>query len=724
MAYRHLPGSPINARWSSSAEQLRPCALDVAACKLLGLTKNLGQIPGNMNPEDAIRAEMLRRAARLSCSIESEEAWHLIGLFQETQPTTFLRICHRILASFLELTHDYFDQGWPLKSRLLSDAGHNGGSMSRRHQWRSKTLSMALDNIVCDRRGTSTIDPLLLSSYRTTRIQNHVLASPLRRSPCVNCDSPDKSLAHSIKRQRTPNSLSKLRTITARHLFKQILPSKPTNVNHNGEIKLFSTRPEEPMNIGPTITDAPVTSCPGADTWMHPSVLSNLPIVKGILSSGSDTLDCTICRCLIEYMLDTPDVYSTEGLFRIPGNSQRIRDLWIQMQDYFQTPYIRIPQPEPDSHNMCAAVQWDRWDVYNILSCFSPHDLASLLLRTIVTGSRMAPSSALSSASKYPPRHLWSDDFSADSFSTHGLIPTQASDLCFLATRLQYVLNGANSHLPSEDWMPILCQARQLLTYRIVLQLLLPSPERNILLGLLQLFNRVAKANATSRMSAECLARCAAVAVFGPPSVTRTPELSTSGSEENPLRWRIDTLTNLIHMADQLSQLPELVYTVVRNRLRIRFGHSPIQRAPLTTSSVCNLPPDIVPDSNAHQLPKRMRRTNLPLNPDWVPQSIMTGVGSVIENTKTELSSNIIRKTPVRMSLPRSVSALEPGAHLSKPQVNKSRGLSGVEAFQFWRRQKSAAVQQHQRASAHRLSKVQSAIALKHTSHRSREAAS
>ncbi|KER30416.1 hypothetical protein T265_03150 [Opisthorchis viverrini] len=634
--------------------------------------RNLGQTTGNMNPEDPIRAEMLRRAARLSSSIESEEAWHLIGLFQETQPATFLRICHRILASFLELTHDYFDQGWPLKSRLLSDSGHNGGSMSRRHQWRSKTLSMALDNIVCDRRGTSTIDPLLLSGYRTTRIPNHVLGSPLRRSPCVNCDSPDKSPADSMRRQQTPNSLSKLRAITARRLFKQILPSKPTNVNHNGGMKLFSTRPEEPMNIGPTITD----------------------------------------------------VYSTEGLFRIPGNSQRIRDLWIQMQDYFQTPYIRIPQPEPDNHNTCAAVHWDRWDVYNILSCYSPHDLASLLLRTIVTGSRMTPSSALSSASKYPPRHLWNDDFSADSYSTHGLIPTQASHLCFLATRLQYVLNGDDSHLPSEDWVPILCQARQLLTYRIVLQLLLPGPERNILLGLLQLFNRVAKANATSRMSAECLARCAAVAVFGPPSVTRTPELSTSGSEENPLRWRIDTLTNLIHMADQLSQLPELVYTIVRNRLRIRFGHSPIQRAPLTTSSVCNLPPDVSSDSSAHQLPKRMRRTNLPLNPDWVPQNIMTGVGSVIEGTKTELSSTIIRKTPVRMSLPRSASALEPGTRLSKPQVNKSRGLSGVEAFQFWRRQKSAAVQQHQRASAHRLSKVQSAIALKHTSHRSKEAAS
>lgn len=188
--------------------------------------------------------------------------------------------------------------------------------------------------------------------------------------------------------------------------------------------------------------------------------------------------------------------------------------------------------------------------------------------------------------------------------SVGGLIHPEAAELCFLATKLQYGLEHVLETDLNEDWMQMLCQARQLLTYRIVLQLLLPNPERMILFDLLRLFKQISQNHSNSRMSAECLARCTALAVFGAPThmksnmtVTNVPDQPLNHhhqpqqhqqrrtqqhpwSPDSPLRWRIDTLTNLINMADDLNHLPDIVYSAVRDRLRIRLGHSPISRVP------------------------------------------------------------------------------------------------------------------------------------------------
>lgn len=68
------------------------------------------------------QVQMLQRAAGLAAGEESEEAWYLVHLFQCTQPRELLRICHFTLATFLELNYEYFDEGWPLQSRLVGSS--------------------------------------------------------------------------------------------------------------------------------------------------------------------------------------------------------------------------------------------------------------------------------------------------------------------------------------------------------------------------------------------------------------------------------------------------------------------------------------------------------------------------------------------------------------------------------------------------------------------------
>ncbi|VEL42451.1 unnamed protein product, partial [Protopolystoma xenopodis] len=278
-------------------------------------------------------------------------------------------------------------------------------------------------------------------------------------------------------------------------------------------------------------------------------------------------------------------------------------------------------------------MSWRRAEVYAIFEqSASPFDLASLLLRCIascasynsssapgsLTGSYFASGSgsSLSAAG-------WPDDESRAEDSTqglqaawamngrrhgHGLLPRAASDLLFAATRLQYALPGSKSSAAAnhgleaesskaelvEDWMHILCHARQLFTYRVVIQLLLPDGERRLLIQLLRLFRRISAGEPQTRMHAENLARCAALSVFGSPEPeemlktqydpTRLQDSGDGDSKPGPLAWRIDTLVNLIGLVDQLDALPGLVYAEVRCRLRARLGHSPIAKLPPTPS--------------------------------------------------------------------------------------------------------------------------------------------
>lgn len=74
---------------------------------------------------------MLRRAAKMAAGEHGEEAWYLMNLFQRTQPQELLRICHFTLAKFMELNYEYFDDGWPIASRLEPPIGQSSFCRSR-----------------------------------------------------------------------------------------------------------------------------------------------------------------------------------------------------------------------------------------------------------------------------------------------------------------------------------------------------------------------------------------------------------------------------------------------------------------------------------------------------------------------------------------------------------------------------------------------------------------
>ncbi|KAF7233682.1 RhoGAP domain protein [Paragonimus skrjabini miyazakii] len=693
-----------------------------------------------MTPPICIRTQMLQRAARLVSGTHSEEAWYLIGLFQQSQPTAFLHICHRILASFLELTHDHFDNGWPIKSRLHTRAvsGTPSNTQERRRIGREK---LAQVDSVFD------CDSCNCMNYEMNPAFDKLLSYPHTTLPtCPGYCNPDLTLAWpptqcspALLDPRTttakPQSgLGKLKTMAARRLFKQLLPSKPhaptcfANNSHTevgGKSHVKGTRmeltPADVFETTSTMTPQSLES-PAAgptplssNTWNRSTVASCRPVVRTIVSlMGPDNLDSIICRCLIEYMLENPSICSTEGLFRIPGNSQRIRDLWFQLQNHLQAPYIRMPQPDPDS-SVCE--QTDCWDVCSILDAYSPHDVTSLLLRCLTSCSQ-----SLDTSKQYP-FHPISEETSSSGCTSGGavgsnchpggLIPTQTSELCFLATRLQYALDRRGQSVTadsSEDWMHILCRSRQLLTYRIVLQFLLPIPERSILMGLLQVFRQVTSASATSLMSAECLARCTAVAVFGSPTMYNTAEqLSNSDPDGNPLRWRIDTLTNLIQMFDQLDELPAVVYLAVRNRLRSHFGHSPIQKLPHTP--ICSQwSVGIMRDTK-----RRCYQSTYGIQTAAASLSDLDSPKTPSYGNAVKLSgpSVLLRTNASRISLHRAQSSLE--THVS--HVSRSSQPQTAEPFKFWRRQKVSTNLQSQRLGfSNRLTKVRSASVLKHSS--------
>ncbi|VDP72979.1 unnamed protein product [Echinostoma caproni] len=759
---------------------------------------------------------MLQRAAHLLSATQKEEAWHLVGLYQQTQPRAFLHVCHRILASFLELTHDYFDQGWPLNSRLMRlPSSSHGSQRSRRHRrQRTKTFTGLPSYWAPDELDEDFLDEADMVSV----FHNHVCMSPVYHH-VTYCTSLSPAGNHAASTSKQLTSLGKLRsTLAAKRLFKQILPSRPrtpstTKLNYfdhtttQQKHQLFDdpttptnlpTPTKNSMTTGPTgrthmgtlpgfhngtrVPLAPIhmshasSSCTGPDTRSIPACQSRICATSSTTDSCCNT-DSLICRCLIEYMLDNP------GLFRIPGNAQRIRDLWVNLRGFFQTPYIRIPQPDPEYGLECEVVS-TRCDLYSLLDAYSPHDLATLLLRCLTTcsqvttypvtsshgsglgsGANMGGYSSVSSAmpgysingSNEAMRtgyQFTAQDDPGFEQSIGGLIHPEASELCFLATQLQYGLEQVQEPdqyedwihmlcearqlltyrivlqllLPNperfmlfnllrlfkkygleqvqepdqyEDWIHMLCEARQLLTYRIVLQLLLPNPERFMLFNLLRLFKKVSTSHSQSRMSAECLARCTAVAVFGAPAQMTSPDVQHNHpcSVDSPLRWRIDTLTNLIHMVDDLDQLPGVVYSAVRDRLRVRLGHSPIPRVQVQTGveGFCSLTTTCGSySSNSSVRCTRpgllsVDRENRYKNEAEAPAPSTCHhpcVGVKSRADQPSVTSTLVHRSSARASLHRAKSSLDTGS-----RQRGARGASGTtEPFKLWRRQKTAQV--------------------------------
>lgn len=264
-------------------------------------------------------------------------------------------------------------------------------------------------------------------------------------------------------------------------------------------------------------------------------------------------------------MLETPALSTSEGIFRRPGNLSRSRQLYNCLKDSIASSYLCVPQPSPPRSPSLSDLEAKgaqarsprRNDVYGILHRAQLYDVASVLLRCLSTAHPKTSASSL---------HLQAQMLN----SAYALVPPKATDLFVQATQLQYHLKDRRPVYalnPSEDWVHLLCHGRQILAYRIIIQLLLPAPERHLLVKLVSLLHKIAANSAETRMSPAALARCLAVAVFGLPD------------DAEAMGHYIDTLTNLIELSEELETLPAAVYKQVRGFLKSKLGSSPARFA-------------------------------------------------------------------------------------------------------------------------------------------------
>ncbi|VDQ01893.1 unnamed protein product [Trichobilharzia regenti] len=712
-----------------------------------------------MTTPDDIRSRMLHRASRLISGIRNEEAWHLIGLFQQTHPNTFLQICHHTLASFLELTHDYFDQGWPLMTRLMISnhkrAEHRRGRLRSHAAAISSTSKINVHEVFESPIGSplflsnttdrlTTCPSLILSNSKSSddqskkmkiktgskRILNQLLPSMF---PLPTNDSNNNTATKSARFDVTPTKQSSRSHSKTKSFFKHVQP-------------LFSKSitPSETVNRHCTYPPVMLRSHLSQYNW-------DLPMTTNWINDYSAyctrycNVDSKICATLIDYMITNSKLCLTEGVFRIPGNSLRIRELWLKLHQHFQSPYLRVPQPEPDSadENLSPYPVINQYEINQILESYSPHDISSLILRCLTTCTEFQrihqvinfdTVDTVSTSASYDT----SSDYHECSFNdgeyqqTGGLIPLEAGNLLFLATELQYQLkiNEPNQSQPDtvsyDDWVYILCHSRQLLAYRIVLQLLLPTPERFLLMNLLRLFKVIDESSSISKMTAECLSRCTAFAVFGAPLKVKrfTSNKEKAGcnfeSYTNSLTKRIDTLTNLIRMVHQLEDLPMLIYNAVRNRLRTHLGNSPIPRTTshnnnnnnqsnTFASSIDRCCEDTLCCSMNCSLTSRREFMN---TAHLIPCESITQIcsknqyhslGSIKTDHSKTGKENFSRKDPNRVHIPRTKSTIDinkstPIHHQKDCQktsllqttltVNNTNPTK-LDPFQLWKRQKS-----------------------------------
>lgn len=144
--------------------------------------------------------------------------------------------------------------------------------------------------------------------------------------------------------------------------------------------------------------------------------------------------------------------------------------------------------------------------------------------------------------------------------SNQGLLPHEITELLLKVTQLQYHLKDrapVHSVDPRSDWPHHLCHARQLLACRIIIQFLLPKPERVILTKILSVLHKITLNVIDSKMTSEALARCLSNTLLGSPLDT-----------EHVSQY-IDTLINLIELSEDLEALPQFVYLKIKNVLQV-----------------------------------------------------------------------------------------------------------------------------------------------------------
>ncbi|KAL3317569.1 hypothetical protein Ciccas_003781 [Cichlidogyrus casuarinus] len=463
---------------------------------------------------------MLQKAALLGASINNEEAWQLVALYQQSDPNEFLSTIHAILASFLDLTQDHFEEaGFPLCTRTLPDA----------------SFRPFVDNSDLDTSADEADDHFSKQSFI---FENHT-------APIIHGNSSNQD-------RRRPLLMEKNSLIQD----SSLLPSfcKPDSQS--------STPKSSHSNSGDVTSFLPPPTKRPLFAFSHQSMRPASAAFDSALPKNASY--SRICRYLMDYMLANKSELITLRVILLrlavcnlrPGNQLRIKELEQRLHLIINDiDYCRMEEPTPPSELPELIFSLDRSRptpkrlvMYQEFEQFSPYDLACLLI-------------------KYVPKCC----VLSDRKSGKCLLPESISELLFMATKLQYSLNQADA---SEDWMEILCQARQMLAYRVAIQLLLPRPERKLLLKLLQLFKSVTN-HIESHMSAQSIAICVSMAIFGSPTEFETLDQN----DELTLRLRIDTLTNLIKLANDLQALPGIVYTNVRQNLRAKVGHSPVRKS-------------------------------------------------------------------------------------------------------------------------------------------------
>ncbi|KAL5963459.1 hypothetical protein TSMEX_008797 [Taenia solium] len=475
---------------------------------------------------------MLQRAAGLAAGEEGEEAWYLVHLFQRTQPRELLRICHFTLATFLELSYEYFDKGWPLQSRLV-------GSSTFAPTVSSSSSSFCRHGCIVKskaERHRSRSPPSLQTAEETLTVtpgRQPSMANRTERSAFATSKSTSKRLAWLKAKYLLPSKLSVFTPSSS--------PAPMTNMNRSVSVVTTST------------TSAKLTSTSASEFFDANKCSQRLPYYE--------YPDYILCRYISDFMLQTPDLLSTEGLFRRPGSLSRTKQLYSDLKECLMAKSVgKGIVPSGASQTFLSSVSpatprsiipfiqnrhsERRAAVYDLLGSALVYDVASVLLRCL-SSTRI------------------------NSTSDSGLIPPEATDLFIKTTSLQYSLKDGGPVYaldPTTDWMHLLCHGRQLLAYRVIIQLLLPIPERQLLLKLLALLHKIASNTQETRMSSEALARCLAVAVFGIPD------------DAVAMGHYIDTLINLIELFEDLETLPRMIYQQVRNFLKSKLGTSPMKK--------------------------------------------------------------------------------------------------------------------------------------------------
>ncbi|VDM35143.1 unnamed protein product [Hydatigera taeniaeformis] len=502
-----------------------------------------------MNKHCIFQAQMLQRAAGLAAGEESEEAWYLVHLFQRTQPRELLRICHFTLATFLELNYEYFDEGWPLQSQLVG----------------SSTFAPAASSSSSCQRGC-----ILKGKAQRLRSRSPPLPQTKEETLAVT------SRQHSSTGNQTEHLASTPSKSTSKKLAwlkgKYLLPSKLSVFTPNSSPAPLASMNRSVSVVTPSTTYAKLTSASTSDFSDVNKHSQGFPYYENP--------DYILCRYISDFMLETPGLVLTEGLFRRPGSLSRTKQLYSDLKECLMSKSIgrcvirsgasltflsntssTVPRSTiPSIHNRHSE---RRVAVYNLLRSALVYDVTSVLLRCL-SSARINPT------------------------SDSGLIPAEATDLFIKTTSLQYNLKDGDPVYTLDsttDWMHLLCHGRQLLAYRIIIQLLLPVPERHLLLKLLALLHKIASNTQETKMSSEALARCLAVAVFGIPD------------DAVAMGRYIDTLINLIELFEDLETLPRMVYQQVRNFLRSKLGSSPMKNPIRVNAQQANCSPAMVDKS-------------------------------------------------------------------------------------------------------------------------------